>query len=159
MAGHVQGRGERLRIRTYAYIEATADAIQGTKVRDLERFPVEEQVGIGRWPELLQQGATWLADAALEPLRERLEALAGVGRRELRRAVAAYLLCRLLALFLGAAAGLGALAVMLAWWDGHRVLAAGSLAAVFLVISAGCAAALVRLAARVARPAAHHPVR
>lgn len=114
---------------------------------------MEEQVGIGRWPELLQQGATWLADAALEPLRERLEELAGLARREVQRVALAYLLCRLLALFLGAAAGLGALAVMLAWWDGHRVLAALSIAAIFLVIATGCAIALARLG----RPHGAHP--
>lgn len=102
-------------------------------------------MGTGRWPELLRQGAEWVAGVALEPLRDRLDALAGVGRRELRRAAAIYLLCRLLALFLAGAAGLVALAVMLAWWNAHRVLAAASTAAAFLIIAAGCAIALIRL--------------
>ncbi|HTW75264.1 MAG TPA: hypothetical protein VMD56_10145 [Steroidobacteraceae bacterium] len=106
---------------------------------------MEEHERMGRWPELLQQGAQWLAGAALGPLRDRLDALLAAYRREVRRAAATYVLCQLLVVLLSAVVGLVALTVMLAFWSSHRVLAAALLAAAFLLIAAVCALAVGRL--------------
>lgn len=112
-----------------------------------------QRQGSDRWSELLRQGADWLAGAALrslrgrlrERLRERLYDVAVACRRELCRVAVMYVLCRLLALFVWGAAVLGALAVLFAYWDGHRVVAALSVAGVFLLIAIACGIAVARL--------------
>jgi hypothetical protein len=66
---------------------------------------------------------------------------------ELRRAAATVIYSLLIAFFICCAAAVGALALMLAFWDTHRVLVASLLAGGFLLL-AGVALALLRRGTR-----------
>lgn len=93
--------------------------------------------------------------AALQRLRntmnnyidERVAAVRSAWVAELRRTASAVIYALLTAFFVCSAAAWGAFALMLAFWDTHRVLVAGLLAGGFLLLG-GLTVALLRSGTR-----------
>jgi hypothetical protein len=94
---------------------------------------MESELGSGIAATLMRLAATLLrvSGAVGHFVEERAASICAAWKRELRRA-AATLICTLVAaFFICSAAAWGAFALMLAFWDTHRVLVASLLAGMF----------------------------
>jgi hypothetical protein len=84
---------------------------------------------------LLFAGAQRLQNMINAYVADRAAAVRAAWHVELRRTADTVIYSLLSAFFICSAAAVGALALMLAFWDTHRVLVASSLAAGFLVLA------------------------
>lgn len=87
----------------------------------------------------LRQTAQRAAEAAVGVVREQANEVVDVYHAELRRAMAVYILCRAVLLFIWSAAVFAAVALESAWWASHRTAASLYAAAGFVVLAAASA--------------------
>ena len=105
--------------------------------------------GFARIFDVLRLTAQRAADAAVGMVRAQANEVLDSYRAELRRAVAVYLLCRAVLLFVWSAAVLGAVALLAVSWETHRAAASLWAAAGFLSLAAASAIAVWRLTRRI----------
>jgi hypothetical protein len=126
----------------------TNELLQRTIMDDRADGTEDSLAGVGRLFDVLRQTARRATNAAVDAVRtQAIEVLDGY-RQELRRAMAVYVLYRAVLLFTWSAATCAALALFLAWWATHRVVAALLVAAGFLVLAGGSALAVRNLTRR-----------
>ncbi len=104
-----------------------------------------EQTGFRGLLAQLRQATAQLADAAVDTLQQRIELLVRAYRAELQRAITLSTLAQGVMLFVWTAAVFAAAAVLMAFWDRHRVAAAWWTAGGFLATAALGATLLLRL--------------
>lgn len=113
--------------------------------------PAEDEPGpngFARVFDVLRQAALRAADAAVGAVRAQANEVMDAYRAELRRAVAVYLLCRAILLFVWSAAVFAALALEFLWWESHRTAVSLWVAAGFVTLAAVSAAIVARLTRR-----------
>jgi hypothetical protein len=98
---------------------------------------MESDIGSGIAATLMRLVATLLrvSGAVGHFVEDRAASLCAAWKRELRRAAATLIYTLVAAFFICSAAAWGALALMLAFWETHRVLVASLLAGAFLLLA------------------------
>jgi len=100
---------------------------------------MESESGSGMAGAMMRLIATLLrlSGAVGNFVEDRVASLHAAWKQELRRTAATLIYALVAAFFLCSAAAWGALALMMAFWETHRVLVASLLAAAFLLLAVG----------------------